>query len=62
LPLDYNEPGPQFSFGGAFEKLVDLFLSLLANLLVSTFLTHRARDILDLDRIFVDRRPAQISP
>jgi hypothetical protein len=62
FPLHYNEPGLQCSFGGAFEKLVNFSLSLLADLLMSTFLAHRARDILDLNRIFVDRRPAQISP
>ena len=62
LPLHYDEAGLQFSFGGAFEKLVDLFLSLLPDLFISTLMAYRARDILDLNRIFVDSRPAQIKP
>jgi hypothetical protein len=60
--LEHHQAGFELSFGGAFEKLIDLFLSLLAELLMSTLMAYRARDILDLNRIFVDRRPAQISP
>ena len=61
LPLHHDQAGLEFSFGGAVEKLIDLFLSLLADLLMSTFMAYRARDILDVHPIFVDRCAPQIS-
>jgi hypothetical protein len=48
LPLHDDQAGLEFSFGAAVEKLIDLFLSLLADLLMSTIMAYRARDILDL--------------
>ena len=41
----------EFSFGRTFEKLVDLFLNLLTDLFLSTFLTCSARDIFDFNEV-----------
>jgi hypothetical protein len=48
--------GFKLSFGSAFEKLVDFFLNLLTDLLLSTFLTCDARDILDFNELGLYRR------
>jgi hypothetical protein len=45
--LHHDYAGFELSFGGAFEKLVNPFLSLLDDLLIATFMAYRARDILD---------------
>ncbi len=47
-PYITTERDFSFSFGGAFKKLVDLLLRLLADLLIVTFMANRARDIMDL--------------
>jgi hypothetical protein len=48
--LHHDYAGLEFSCGRAFEKLVDLFLNLLTDLLLSAFLTYGARDILDFNK------------
>jgi len=52
----------EFSFGRTFEKLIDFFLKLLTDLLLSTFLAYRAGDILDFYELGLDCRSAPISP
>jgi hypothetical protein len=51
----------EFSFGRALEKLVDLFLNLLTDLLLSTFLAYSAADILDFNEVRLHFRSAQVS-
>jgi hypothetical protein len=60
--LHHDDAGLEFSFGRTFEKLVDLFLNLLTDLLLSTFLAYRAGDILDFNEVGLHCRSAQISP
>lgn len=60
--LDHHYMAFEFSFGRAFDKLINFFLNLLADLLVSTFLAYPARDILDLNKVGLHDRSAQISP
>jgi hypothetical protein len=45
--LHDDHAGFELSFGRAFEQLIDFFLHLLADLLLSTFLAYRAGNILD---------------
>jgi hypothetical protein len=54
--LHHDYPGLEFSFGRAFQKLVNFFLNLLTDLLLSTFLTYGARDILDFNEVGLYRR------
>jgi hypothetical protein len=49
--LHHDYAGLEFSFGRTFEKLVDLFLNLLTDLLLSTFVAHSAGDILDFNEV-----------
>jgi hypothetical protein len=49
--LHHDYAGLEFSFGRTFEKLVDLFLNLLTNLLLSTFLAYSARDIFNFNEV-----------
>ena len=60
--LHHDYTGLEFSFSHAFKKLVNFFLNLLTNLLQSTFLAYRARDILDFNELGLHCRSAQISP
>jgi hypothetical protein len=50
----------EFSFGRALKQLVDLLLGLLADLLLAAFLTNRAGDVLDFDKVGLYRRSRQI--
>jgi hypothetical protein len=56
--LHHDYAGLEFSFGRTFEKLVDLFLNLLTNLLLSTFLAYSAGDILDFNEVRLHFRSA----
>jgi hypothetical protein len=56
MQLHHDYAGLEFSFGRAFEKLVNFFLNLLTDLLLSTFLTYGARDILDFNEVGLYRR------
>jgi hypothetical protein len=60
--LHHDYAGFEFSFGRAFEKLINFFLNLLTDLLLSTFLAYRAGDILDFNEVGLHCRSAQISP
>ena len=62
MPLHYDYAGLEFSFSRAFKKLVNLFLNLLTNLLLSTFLAYRTWDILDFNEVGLHCHSAQISP
>jgi hypothetical protein len=54
--LHHDDAGLEFSFGRTFEKLVDLFLNLLTDLLLSTFLAYSARDIFNFNEVRLYRR------
>ena len=56
IQLHHDYAGLEFSFGRAFEKLVNFFLNLLTDLLLSTFLTYGARDVLDFNEVGLYRR------
>ena len=58
--LHYDHTALEFSFGRALKQLVDLLLDLLADLLLPAFLTNRARDVLDFDKVGLYRRSRQI--
>jgi hypothetical protein len=60
--LHHDYAGLEFSFGRTFEKLVDLFLNLLTDLLLSTFLAYSAGDILNFNEVRLHFRSAQVSP
>jgi hypothetical protein len=47
--LHHDYASLEFSFGRAFEQLVNLILNLLTDLLLSTFLAYSARNILDFN-------------
>jgi len=49
--LHHDQAGFEFSFGGAFKKLVNFVLNLVTNLLLSAFLAYGAGDILDFKEI-----------
>ena len=49
--LHHDYAGLEFSFGRTFEKLVDLFLNLVTDLLLSTFLAYSARDIFNFNEV-----------
>ena len=49
--LHHDDAGFEFSFGGAFKKLINACLNPLTDLLLSTFLAHRAGDILDFNEV-----------
>jgi hypothetical protein len=54
--LHHDYPGLEFSFGRAYQKLVNFFLNLLTDLLLSTFLAYGAGDILDFNEVGLYRR------
>jgi len=60
--LHHDYAGVEFSFGRAFEKLVNFSLNLLTDLLLSTFLTYSAGDIFDFNQVGLHCRSAQIGP
>jgi hypothetical protein len=60
--LHYDQPAFEFSFGGSFEELVYFLLHLLPDLLPSAFLAYRAWDILDVDKVGLQYRSAEIGP
>jgi hypothetical protein len=49
--LHHDQTRFEFSFGGAFKKLINLLLDLVTDLLLSTFLAYRAGDILDFNEV-----------
>jgi hypothetical protein len=60
--LHYDRVGFEFSFGRALKKLINFFLNLLTDLLLSTFLASRAGDILDFKELSLHCRSGRISP
>jgi len=56
--LHHDDAAFEFSFARAFEKLINAFLNPLTDLLLSTFLAYRARDILDFNEVGLHRRSA----
>ena len=60
--LHHDHAGLEFSFGRAFEKLVNSILNLLTDLLLPTFLAYNARNILDFNQVGLHSRSAQIGP
>jgi hypothetical protein len=51
--LHHHHARFEFSFGCAFEKLIDFVLNQLSDLLLPTLLADRARDVLDFNEIGV---------
>jgi hypothetical protein len=59
--LHHDYAGLEGSFGRAFEKLVNFFLNLVTDLLLSTFMIYSAGDILDFDEVGLHCRSAQMT-
>jgi hypothetical protein len=59
--LHHDDAGLEVSVGRAFEKLVNFFLNLVTDLLLSTFLIYSAGDILDFNEVGLHCRSAQIN-
>ena len=59
--LHHDYAGLEFSFGRAFEKLVNFSLNLLTDLLLFTFLAYSAGDIVDFNKIRLHFRSTQVS-
>jgi hypothetical protein len=54
--LQYDQAALEFSFSRAFKQLIDFLLDLQPNLFLTALLTNRARDILNLEKVGLDRR------